>query len=558
VGSIDVSRLGVATVDPHLPLSSPPRQSKDSSQGPPQLRDWDIAMRNVLDADDFSGAFKGFTNPATPRKDRGKGAIESESRSKQHLKHQQQPPPRPSASDTRESDDVALSLTSVPRTSVSSTGSSATLSSMPVGSAPLLPPGGPPPKEMLRLIGNPSLHLRHGPESVPLPDTGSNGSNVRPPPSPTLSTPSEDVFYDAESMRSSLSTGYNAYDAADGPKTPIAARLQIPSPSTTSSSGPSTPDGRLSSGVSLEPRTPVFSPRTSVRLPARSPNPFNPSGYAQQALASAGNQPSTMKAAAASTPALGSTTSNARAMPTLRSASTGGGHSRQSPSRSTIAGSNPISSAALTDAKSPRPGSLDVRLPRSSGRDHSESVYPVQPRAVASSSDPILNSTGALADQARTLTPSSNGGSTASATGYVGEDGAILSQDASGTSSGGATNRTIRLVGAGASVASVGAISTASGSSGGTGGANTLGSSSIYTHSYAGASSAVSMSSYSQTDLILSRYPSSSKMAQAAAAGATADPEELEARAKVCAEKCWGEDETFVPSEKIAEWLGGR
>lgn len=211
------------------------------------------------------------------------------------------------------------------------------------------------------------------------------------------------------------------------------------------------------------------------------------------------------------------------------------------------------------DVKTTRPGSLDVRLPRSRGRDHSDRASPVQPRAGASSSDPVLISgSSALADQGRTLTPSTGAsGSTASTAGYVGEDGTFVSQDGNSASSGSAANRTIRLVGTAASAASVGAFSTASGSSGGTGGTNTLGSS-IYTHSHTGASSAISMSSYSQTDLILSRYPSSNKMAQAAAAGATADPEELEARAKVCAEKCWAEDETFVPIEKIAEWLGGR
>lgn len=32
----------------------------------------------------------------------------------------------------------------------------------------------------------------------------------------------------------------------------------------------------------------------------------------------------------------------------------------------------------------------------------------------------------------------------------------------------------------------------------------------------------------------------------------------LEERAKVFAEKCWNEDETFLKKEKIAEWLGGQ
>ena len=550
VGSIEMSKLGVAAADLHQSLSSPPRQSIESSQGPPQLREWDIS---VLDADDFSGAFKGLTNPISTRKDREKGTAMLESRSKQRLKHQLQPPSRPSASsDAHGKDDAPpLSAPSVPRTSESSTTSSATVLSARRASVAVLAPGASP-KESLRLVANSSLHPHHRAESVPLPDTpeGSNGSNMRPPPSPTLSTPSEDVFYDAESTRSSLSTGYTGYDVADGPKTPVVARLQIPS-SSASSSSPSTPDGRLPTSVNREPRVPVFPSRTLVRLPTRTPNPFNPNGYGQQALAGVGG-PSAMRAAAASTPALVSTNPNPRAMPALRSASTGRAHSRHSPSRSTIAGSNATSSASQMDVKSARPGSLDVRLPRGSGRDHSDRVSPIQPRTGASSSDPAL--IGAATDQGRTLTPSAPG-PTASAAGYVGEDGTLISQDGNSSS---ATNRTIRLVGAGASVASVGATSIASGSSGGTGGANTLGSSSIYTHSYAGASSAVSMTSYSQTDLILSRHPSSNKMAQAAAAGATADSDELEARAKVCAEKCWSEDETFVPVEKIAEWLGGR
>jgi hypothetical protein len=32
----------------------------------------------------------------------------------------------------------------------------------------------------------------------------------------------------------------------------------------------------------------------------------------------------------------------------------------------------------------------------------------------------------------------------------------------------------------------------------------------------------------------------------------------LEKRAKILAEKCWNEDETFLKKDKIAEWLGGQ
>lgn len=52
----------------------------------------------------------------------------------------------------------------------------------------------------------------------------------------------------------------------------------------------------------------------------------------------------------------------------------------------------------------------------------------------------------------------------------------------------------------------------------------------------------------SQTDVSLSRMPSNTR---------TMDPEELDAKAKELASKCWAEDETFLGKEKIAEWLGG-
>lgn len=259
--------------------------------------------------------------------------------------------------------------------------------------------------------------------------------------------------------------------------------------------------------------------------------------------------------------------------------------------------------AASGGSPNHRAGSLDIPLRRTTGKDNlSKRASYIPPRSGASASDPLLVSgsggtspIGGAAtytsspkqlpsplsmDQGRTLTPYSIGGgpgsgSTLSGGGYVGEDGMLIPHDGSSTGSGslGAANRTVRLVGTGASstsVASEGSTGTGTNSLGlGDAGSststattnnNTLGSSSIYTHSYAGASSAVSMSSYSQTDLMSSRYPSSTKMSQAAAAtsAAIADPEELEARAKVCAEKCWAEDETFVALDKMAEWLGGR
>lgn len=178
-------------------------------------------------------------------------------------------------------------------------------------------------------------------------------------------------------------------------------------------------------------------------------------------------------------------------------------------------------------------------------------------KAGASASDPLL-----VGEPAGRTSLSSAGGhghgfgygyNTGTGTG-VGEDGTLLSAESAANAS-----RTIRLVGTGASGASQQSV--ASGSSAGTGTSGTM-----YTHSYTGgAGSALSMSSYTQTDLMLSRYPSSTKMAGAAAAGVSGgvgagskeDPEELEARARVCAEKCWKEDESFLIPEKLAEWLGG-
>jgi hypothetical protein len=36
------------------------------------------------------------------------------------------------------------------------------------------------------------------------------------------------------------------------------------------------------------------------------------------------------------------------------------------------------------------------------------------------------------------------------------------------------------------------------------------------------------------------------------------DPEDVDTLAKESAQRLWGDDETFKPVEKVAEWLGGR
>lgn len=35
-------------------------------------------------------------------------------------------------------------------------------------------------------------------------------------------------------------------------------------------------------------------------------------------------------------------------------------------------------------------------------------------------------------------------------------------------------------------------------------------------------------------------------------------PEDLPAKAKALADRCWQEDDTFLIKEKIAEWIGGQ
>ena len=62
------------------------------------------------------------------------------------------------------------------------------------------------------------------------------------------------------------------------------------------------------------------------------------------------------------------------------------------------------------------------------------------------------------------------------------------------------------------------------------------------------------LSALSQQDLSTSP---SQQFRQLRAKSGSRDPEELEARGKVCAKRVWEEDEEFLVKERIAEWLGG-
>ncbi|KAF8315923.1 hypothetical protein DL93DRAFT_2135548, partial [Clavulina sp. PMI_390] len=638
VGSVDISKLSV-------PLADGSRKLPHSADGTSPLREWDMAMKGVLDNDDFAGAFKGFTNPISPRKDRfpalgidtqrfGSANRSTSAKSSLQSNAQLQPPSRPSVSSSQEASTVWSS--SQPRTSESSVASSAT-SSTAKGIMVLDSNGAFGNNDTLRLVSSPTTMRR--PSNPETPDGHIPGRHSAP--SPTLSTPSEDVFYDAESTRSSFSqtgTGGESLSPSDSgrddPTTPVIGRLTIPEPSR-SGSGPNSPDTRpsLSPTSSYDamgsqppsaypddsPRTPIFARNATGggRVPARSPNPFNPGagGYSAQNLANTstnGGASGMSRAAAASTPALLSTVGSGaqssssrdqRQAPANRSVSAGkitnpfraGSTSSNrslnpnapSPTATSpsVANAAAFSSAAASVTTSSRGGSLDIPVRKTTGRENlSKTASYIQPRSPAISSEPSLtpntvssftSSPGQTASPLfeRTITPSTHSRGSGSSALAVGEDGMLQSSD------GGAAGRTVRLVGTGASGASVGALSTNSEGSTGTGqgsfsappsNSNTLTSSSIYAHSYGAASSTISMSNPSTTDLMLSRYPSSTKMAQAAAAGAAGNgssstgpeamqeaEEELEARAKTCAEKCWAEDESFVSIEKMAEWLGG-
>ena len=39
--------------------------------------------------------------------------------------------------------------------------------------------------------------------------------------------------------------------------------------------------------------------------------------------------------------------------------------------------------------------------------------------------------------------------------------------------------------------------------------------------------------------------------------GVSLEGDDIEARGQELAKRCWTDDETFLPKEKIAEWLGG-
>lgn len=64
--------------------------------------------------------------------------------------------------------------------------------------------------------------------------------------------------------------------------------------------------------------------------------------------------------------------------------------------------------------------------------------------------------------------------------------------------------------------------------------------------------------SMSQVDLVADVSPSKSIASTSSLArGVSFDGEGLEVKGKELASRCWKDDETFLPKEKIAEWLGG-
>ena len=406
-----------------------PRKSGESSKAP--LREWDLAMKDVIGGDDFSGAFKGLTNPPTPSG-------------------------RPSLDPARQSFQSQLSKSKDQYIGGTSTASTETPSSV----------------NSLLGTGSETLRLLSRPEGISMPETPEPAPSRRMP-SPIQSTNSDDVFLTPTTTTSSTAT------------TEIVAGQDTASTTPTSSSSFHVPP-------TSELKTPVveqslgLSPRSSLRLPQRSPNPFNTANSNASGNSSTGGGPS-------------SPTHNPR-ISTLRS------HYRQSLNRSpptsavssptTSLSNNPLNSGNLPTSLV-RP-SLDVaREIRRGSREFRSSR--VQPRANASASEPALVSEK----------PS------------VAEDGLLAT-------GGRDPYRTVRLVPSANSMLGM----TERQSS---------------TYSQPGSSSALSMSS--TTDLTSSRYPSSTRM--------VIDPDEVESRAKEFSSKCWGEDESFLALDKIAEWLGG-
>ncbi|KAF8332104.1 uncharacterized protein EI90DRAFT_3056571 [Cantharellus anzutake] len=196
------------------------------------------------------------------------------------------------------------------------------------------------------------------------------------------------------------------------------------------------------------------SPRpTNLRLPQRSPNPFQTLSY----------QSSPSSASASPNPRVASLRTYRQ--PPNRSVSNATTSSVQS---APLTGSRPLTPRSSTDPRSP---SRDARVSR------------IQPRHAASASEPIL------VDEKPVIT----------------EDGFLASGHRTSNGAVGLDRR-----------------------------------GSTYSHPSSMASS---------SDLNSSRYPSSTKI--------HLEPEELEARAKEYAAKCWNEDMGFLAMEKIAEWLGG-